>query len=192
MLTQLNYALKEWNVTINALAKGQTILLLRKGGIREIGGRFNVKYDQVLLYPTYEHQNPNLLKSKYSSDVIKVNSGWHPETISITSWTKITDIFVIPEKSTLDLLFNYHIWNQEFISDRFNWKPNQPLYLLLLKVYLLPNAGEINYQSEYGGCRSWLELNQTIDISKSVPVLDDHEYDFKVEDIKKVITRIKE
>ena len=44
-------ALKEWAVTVRALAQGQQILLLRKGGIHESGKDFRVIHPQFLLYP---------------------------------------------------------------------------------------------------------------------------------------------
>ena len=50
------HALKEWAVAIKALEAGKTIMLLRKGGIHERGGCFHVPQREVLLYPTYEHQ----------------------------------------------------------------------------------------------------------------------------------------
>ena len=49
MLTTLSFALKEWNIAVKALEKGQTILLLRKGGIKEISGQFQVNHNPVLL-----------------------------------------------------------------------------------------------------------------------------------------------
>jgi len=50
---QLNttHALKEWAVAVDALEQGKTIMLLRKGGIHEQGGRFKVAHNQILLYP---------------------------------------------------------------------------------------------------------------------------------------------
>ena len=43
-------ALKEWAVTVRALAQGQQILLLRKGGIHEEGKDFRVIHPEFLLY----------------------------------------------------------------------------------------------------------------------------------------------
>ncbi|GFZ97676.1 DUF1802 family protein [Okeania sp. KiyG1] len=98
-------ALKEWNIAINALEKGQTIMLLRKGGIREQGGRFTVAYKQVLLYPTFEHQQPDLLKPEYATQVQTVDSGWHPEKIKISSFAEITHILPVSDESILNKLF---------------------------------------------------------------------------------------
>jgi hypothetical protein len=59
-LTTTSHALKEWAVAVNALESGKTIMLPRKGGIHEQSGRFQVAHEQILLYPTYEHQLPNI------------------------------------------------------------------------------------------------------------------------------------
>ena len=66
----INNALKEWAIAINALETGKTIMLLRKGGIREKGGSFRVAHNRVLLYPTYEHQQAVMLKADYCIKLI--------------------------------------------------------------------------------------------------------------------------
>ena len=172
----INAALKEWNVAIDALANGDTIMLLRKGGIREESGGFTVAYRQVLLYPTFEHQNPDLLKPEYANQVQVVDSGWHPETIKISSFAEITNILQVSDESTLNKLFFYHIWNDNFVSDRLKWKPRQPLYILLLRTYKLTQVQDIFYRPEYGGCRSWISLNKSINITGLTPVLNDDNY----------------
>ncbi|WP_013324263.1 DUF1802 family protein [Gloeothece verrucosa] len=171
-----NHCLKEWEVAVNALEAGKTILLLRKGGIKETQGKFEVKEPQILLYPTYEHQKPDLLKPEYAAQVTAVESGWHPDTVRIGSWAEITDIFAITEEIILKKLYLYHIWNEKFITERLKFKPRQPLYVLLLRVYLLPYPVMISYRSEYGGCKSWIDLNESIDLGDIQPVLDDTQY----------------
>ena len=182
-------ALKEWAVAINALEEGKTIMILRKGGIREENNRFQITCDRVLLYPTYEHQQPNLLKPEYAPQVKPVPSGWHPETVKISSFAKITDIFKISEQKTLTALLPHHIWNEEFATTRLKWKPKQPLYILLLRTYKLPSNSTIPYQPEYGGCRSWLDLNQPITLTGIEPVLNDNNYTQKVTQITHIIAR---
>jgi hypothetical protein len=182
------HALKEWATAIAALETGKTILLLRKGGIKEVGGRFQVQYPQALLYPTYEHQKPELLKPEYAAQVNPVASGWHPETVSIGSWANITDIFSVTQESVVDRLLPYHIWNEKLVSDRLHWKPRQPLYLLLLRVYKLPQRFNIPYAQEYGGCKSWLDLQQPISLEGSIPILNEPEYTEQVEAIRQIVT----
>ena len=182
-------ALKEWNVAVNALEAGKIIMLLRKGGISEENNRFTVEHNQVLLYPTFEHQKPDLLKSEYSSQVEPVPSGWHPETVKISSFADITDILPVKDKSIIEGLFPYHIWNEDFVSDRLKFKPSQPLFVLLLKTYKLPQIIEITYRPEYGGCRSWIDLKIPINISEISPVLSQSKYLEKVAEISRLCSQ---
>jgi hypothetical protein len=184
MESTTKHALKEWAIAVNALEQGQTIMLLRKGGIKEESNRFSVAHNQILLYPTYEHQQPNLLKTEYASQVTPVTSGWHPETVRIGSWAEITEILPVSDASVVTALLPYHIWNEQFVSDRLKWKARQPLYVLLLRTYRLPQPQVIPYRSEYGGCRSWIDLVQPISLEAAVPVLDEVEYTKQVEAIR--------
>lgn len=183
MQLHTSYALKEWAIAVEALERAETIVLLRKGGIREQGGRFQVAYDQVLLYPTYEHQQPDLLKPKYTDAVTSVASGWHPETIRIGSWATITDVLPVRELSTVEALFPFHIWNEKFVRDRLKWKLQQPLYVLLLRTYKLAETQLLSYRPEYGGCKSWIDLQSSISIENSQPVLSDTAYSQLVAEI---------
>ena len=186
-LTTIFHALKEWAVAVNALESGKTIMLLRKGGIHERGGRFQLAYQQVLLYPTYEHQQSFMLKAEYVNLVCPVTSGWHPETIRIGSWAEITDILPVADESIVSDLLLFNIWNEYFISDRLKWKASQPLYILLLRTYKLPQAQYIPYLPEYGGCKSWIDLDQQVSLQGSQPVLSDTVYGQLVETIRGII-----
>jgi hypothetical protein len=186
-LTTNLHALKEWAVAINALENGNTIMLLRKGGIHEKNGRFQVAHDQVLLYPTFEHQQTFLLKPEYANLVCPVTSGWHPETVRIGSWAEITEILPVRDELTVNSLLPFHIWNEHFISDRLKWKASQPLYILLLRTYKLPEVQEILYRAEYGGCKSWIDLDQPINIENAEPVLSEFSYQQLVTEIRNII-----
>jgi hypothetical protein len=181
------HALKEWSVAVKALEEGQTIMLLRKGGIRDRGNRFEVAHRQILLYPTYEHQNPQLLKAEYASQITPVPSGWHPQSVRIGSWADITDILCVSEPASLDRLLPYHIWNEQFVRDRFGWKPKQPLYILLLRAYRLPQPVTLPYRLEYGGCRSWIDLAEPISLSGGVPAVGEQEYQQQIQAIHAAI-----
>jgi hypothetical protein len=181
------HALKEWAVATDALEHGETIMLLRKGGIREEGKHFRVAHDEVLLYPTYEHQQSHLLKAQYASLVQSVPSGWHPETVRIGAWARITDIFQVSEKNTVESLLPYHIWNEQFAAERFGWKPRFPLYVLLLRTYKLADEHIISYRSEYGGCKSWIDVAELISLEGMRPVLTDEVYTRQVDEIKAII-----
>ncbi len=185
---QLDRALKEWAVAVEALEAGETIMLLRKGGIRETGKNFSIQHTQVWLYPTYEHQKPDLLKPEYADKVTVVESGWHPQNVRIGSLANITQILPLQNPDRVNLLQPYHIWNEQMISDRLKWKPHQPLSILLLRVYKLDRPILIPYHSSYGGCKSWIDLQKSIALEGLEPVLADDVYSEKVKQIIDLIT----
>lgn len=169
----LQNALKEWSVAVDALAQGQTLLLLRKGGIREIGNTFRVPHQRVWLYPTYEHQKPGLLKPQWASQVTPVEPGWHPAQITIKAWAHITHVWTVRDQQSVDSLLPFHIWNKQFVTERFQWKPKQPLHVLLMRVYRPIKPEHIDWQSDYGGCRSWLTLKNSLDTHPCISAIDD-------------------
>lgn len=183
---QLQHALKEWSVAVEALVQGKTSLLLRKGGIRERGGKFTVPHDQVLLYPTYEHQRPDLLKPDYRDRVTSVASGWHPDTIKLQAWASIEHVAQVQDTERVQALLSLHIWTEQFVTERLRWKPQTPLYLLLLRTYVLPRPTTIPWTAAYGGCRSWIEV-PAVDIAQKTPALTDAEHSCRQQALAEVL-----
>ncbi|PSP16224.1 MAG: hypothetical protein BRC58_09750 [Cyanobacteria bacterium QS_8_64_29] len=176
MTAAIPHALKEWAVTVEALESGEAIALLRKGGLRDAGKRFQLPYRRVLLYPTYEHQQPHLLQSPYAERVTPVPSGWRPETVRIGSWANITDAFCVCDAEALQALLPYQVGNARFAQERLRWKPQQPLSVLLLRTYRLPQPQALPYRPAYGGCRSWIELETSVSLAGATPALDENSY----------------
>ncbi|MDJ0635791.1 MAG: DUF1802 family protein [Xenococcaceae cyanobacterium MO_188.B29] len=180
---QLSHAFKEWAVAVEALEAGDTILLLRKGGIRETAKNFQINHTQVWLYPTYEHQKPHLLKPEYADKVTIVESGWHPENVRIGSLANITQVISVQKPEQVNRLQPYHIWNEQMVNERFKWKHHQPLSILLLRVYRLWQPIFIPYHQSYGGCRSWIDLQESLSLEKLEAVLDENTYKQQVNQI---------
>lgn len=191
----MSAALKEWNVAVNALEAGKTALLVRKGGIRERGGRFGVDFNPVLLYPTFEHQKPDWLEPDYRDGIELVPSGWHPDRVRVGSWAEITEIFTLATsqvETVADELLKFIIWNRQFLGDHLHWKPQKPLHILLLRTYKLPDSVEIPYRDAYGGCRSWIELETAVSLDGSHPVLSADEYGQLGDRVRDTIRRVAE
>ena len=62
-------AFKEWAVTVRALAEGEQLVALRKGGIREENKHFEVEHDQFFLYPTFDHQRNDLVRESHHPEL---------------------------------------------------------------------------------------------------------------------------
>lgn len=181
--TTLTTALKEWSVAVDALANGDTILLLRKGGIKETQGKFSAQAERALLFPTFEHQKPKLLKPQYQSAVSPVAPGWHPTHITLKAWAHITHIFLTDEADKVAALTPFHIWQQNLAQERLKWKPKQPLYVLALRTYRFAKPIELTWNEAYGGCKSWIEIDREIEVNEARAAIAQADYEEKVEAI---------
>lgn len=175
------WALKEWDAAVTALLQGQTILLLRKGGIREQQGQFTVTTRQVLLLPTFEHQKPSLIKPEFQSLVRSEPPEMTATAVSFEGWADITHLFTLPStEAAMDLVPDL-IWTGEFVQERLQWQSNRPLYGLLLRAYRFSAPIVLPWHSGYRGCRSWVELGQMVTPEDSVPAIAEADYHHRVE-----------
>ncbi len=178
-------ALKEWAITVQSLSQGEQILLLRKGGIHEDGKDFRVVHPEFLLYPTYEHQREDLLKSGHQPALQQLLSDTpRTDSITFTHWARAEEIIEVEEQERVDDLSSFHIWTDEYAQSRLRWKPMLPLSILLLRVYRMERPVTVPYIKEYGGCTSWVEILPRIDLGQLEPVLDDAEFQRQVDAIK--------
>jgi len=182
---QSQLALKEWSVTVRALAEGRQILLLRKGGIREEGKNFRIMHPEFLLYPTYEHQREELLKPGYQPSLHQILAeSPHTGTITFSHWARMADVIEVSQQEKVDDLSPHHIWTNAYAQSRLHWKPRFPLTVMLLRVYRMEQPVSVPYSSEYGGCKSWVNLTAPVRLGHCQPVLSDSGFQSRVAEIK--------
>lgn len=186
MTTELSVALKEWATVCRALETGRQIILLRKGGIYESGGEFEVEHRQFLLFPTYLHQNLKMLK-------LEAHEGFEPHSaepakITVRCAAQVTDIIELSDRGRMDALDDQHIWTTPLIDMRFNYRPQNPLYLLMVRAYRLAKPVMIDNTPAYAGCKSWVPLDQSIETGGAVPVLDDGAFESRRQTIARKLS----
>ena len=178
-------ALKEWAVTVGAMAKGDQVLLMRKGGIHEDGKDFRVIHREFLFYPTYLHQKENLIQPAYQPALRRMlEQPQDPDKISFGYWAKAEEVLEISDQKKVDDLEPHYIWTTAYAQSKLHWKPMLPLSVLLLRVYELEQPVTVPYLPEYGGCTSWVEVLSDVNLGKMAAVLDDAEFQRRVDDIK--------
>lgn len=178
---QLRVALKEWDAVCQVLQTGRQIVLLRKGGIEEAIGGFTLEHPQFLLFPTFVHQNREMLKAEYRGSVQLISA--EPQTITLAAAGSVTDIIRLKSRRQIDAIDEEHVWTSPLIDMRFNYRPMNPLYLLLVRVYKLPDPVTIQNTPAYAGCKSWVPLENAISTGNALPVLDDPAYQAKRESV---------
>ena len=170
----LRIALKEWATVCHALETGRQMLLLRKGGIYEAAGEFELENRRFLLFPTYLHQNLAMLKEGDQAGFEPRAA--EPEQIRISAAGEVTDILELKTRAQMDALDDEHVWTAPLIDMRFNYKPQNPLYLMLVRGYCLAEAVMVQNTPEYAGCKSWVPLEDAVTAAGAVPALDDATY----------------
>ena len=181
-------ALKEWAVAIKALAQGRQVLILRKGGIHREDKQFRVVHPEFLLYPTYEHQKPELLKQGYHHGLEQtLLENDVPGLVTLTHWCQVTDRFEVGDQDALDAISPHHIWTNDYAQKRLHWRPKQPLTVALLRVYELQQPQALPVLDQYSGCKSWVELGQDVPLGYMAPVLSDEEYNQEADAIRSTL-----
>lgn len=176
----LQIALKEWALVQRALLEGQQIILLRKGGLIEDTGEFDLKSRDFLLMPTYIHE------TERAGDVQPAYRNWlraeeqrkpSQNVIRFEAACQVTDMVKVPNREPLKLLASEHIWTDQFVDGRFDWEPYKPVFALFCRAYRLPVPVEVPFENDYGGCRSWIELLAPIDVTGMIAAIaSDDEY----------------
>ncbi len=167
---ELGVGLKEWDSVCEALRQGRQIVLLRKGGIHESGGEFELEFRRFLLFPTFLHQDKSMLKPEHHE--LFQYSGSEPTKIQIASYADVTDIVRIEDARQINAIDKYHIWTPGLIQMRLEYRPENPLYLLLVRTFNLAQPVTIDNHPAYAGCRSWVGLRQTINVKDASPAID--------------------
>ena len=179
-------ALKEWAVTVEAMAKGDQVLLLRKGGIHEDGKDFRVIHREFLFYPTYLHQKEDLLQPAYQPALRKLlEQPQDNDRITFSYWARAEELLEISEQEKVDNLKPHHIWTTAYAQSKLHWKPMLPMSVLFLRIYKLEQPATVPYLPEYGGCTSWVEVLSDVNLGRMEPVLNDAEFRRRCDDIKR-------
>lgn len=173
-LTVLGVGLKEWATVCRALETGRQILLLRKGGIQEAIGGFELEHPRFVLFPTYVHQNLAMLKPEVHGGFEPASA--EPDTIRLSAAGVVTDILQVRSRAQVDALEDQHIWTAPLIDMRFNYRPSNPLYILLVRAYRLAEPMSVRNTPEYAGCKSWVPLAEQVSIDGWTPALDETAY----------------
>ena len=169
-MESLQHALKEWAVAVKALEEGETALAVRKGGIREKA--FAIPKTRFLLFKSFEHQREEQLKPLYHDLLRSLPTRRDNGPLIFTSFAEVYAAYEVSEADELEALDPHHIWTHPYAESRLKWRPKKPLTVLALRVHLLPEQVELPHKTEYGGCKSFIEVERSVPTAGSRPALD--------------------
>jgi hypothetical protein len=178
----LTISLKEWDLLINALLTGEQAILLRKGGILEADNQFELEHKRFLFYPTFIHQDPRMVKPEWRERIRKLAA--EPDKIEIKGYGEVAEILKVPGRPQLETLSDLHLWDAPLLDMRFAYRPEKPLYLVVVRAFRLPSPVTIPNTIEYAGCKSWVPLMEAVDISTAQQAMPE-------EKLQPIIARIR-
>ena len=167
-------ALKEWATVLEAMARGEQLVLIRKGGLIEPGSGFEVVSPSFVFYPTFEHQAVNYVRPSYRHYFDEAIQRRAPEghvrieLMGLAVSSKRTNDPAIVER-----LAPFHIYNDEFLSQRLKWQPDQPLVIVVVRAFRLPTPCLMSVVPRYAGCKSWVDLESPLSLEGARPVLEE-------------------
>jgi len=133
---------------------------------------FEVKHNEFLLYPTFEHQSIESIKAEYKEKIKEIleehnnrkkidendNNFNTASNIIIKLLAKVEDVIEISDKFTISELRDYHIWSDEYVTMRMNYNPSKPMNVLLLRIYKIRKPLIVDINDKWAGCKSWIDI----------------------------------
>ena len=182
----LSKVLKEWSSALKFYESKKVCLIFRKGGIHEKD--FVETKNFFGFFPTFEHESNDNVKRDYrNSKYITNQSANYTGIGNLDYFGQIVGSYKISSIDQLSLLDRFHIWENSYLIDRFNFRPKNPLRCYLLDVFKSKLPKKIEYDSsEAKGCTSWYDLKKKVSVHSFDKVNDD----FQVKKALKVLTTL--
>ena len=162
-------ALKEWSTVIGALDTGKQVILIRKGGIAD--PKFGIEANRFYLYPTYFHQGESEARPQ----------------VTITHWCEVVRTWSVRDQKLLARLEPLVAMPRDTLETRYRFRPDQALHVIGVRSFRLRKPVGVAFKDEYGGCKSWISVDEEIDIDGSQPVLTAPELAARIESVEAML-----
>lgn len=172
---------KEWEGVCAALGSGRQVLIFRKGGVAEDRGAFVPDRDRFWLYPTRVHEAEQGLREGFGGSLASENRN----EITIDLFARVERIKRISDWKVLVNLYSEHIWTEETIRKRFDYR-EPGLWCMIVRIYRSDPAWSIAVDAAAAGCKTWVEIPPPTDCVRLNPVIGDAEFSARVERIERV------
>jgi hypothetical protein len=181
-------AFKEWAVVVDALMRGEQIVVLRKGGLREGRGGFQIEHQEFLLFPTLFHQQREAVIPAAQARFDEIAPHFPPlETLRVEGFARVVDWRRLESLEAARQLRGQHIWRDDIIAERFEWGRDKHIHALAVRVFRLDKTVELPMRPAYGGCKSWIELAEDVSLARARPVLAEVDFAAKMSQFQKVL-----
>lgn len=167
-------ALKEWAVLVDAMARGEIVAMVRKGGIREQRAGFSVRHDRFLLYPTYFHEKGAEMAPRLAHTLEAAHARRPPEgTVRLEQLATVAAVWRVTELDRLRAIEGEHGLSWGAVESRFHYKGRPEVRVVAVRVARLRAPATLPEVRRYTGCVSWVELDEDVRVAGALPALLD-------------------
>lgn len=145
------------------------MILVRKGGIADPA--FGVEADQFYLFPTWLHQKEKQFRPEYLDHFASTDRPAEPDVVGIDTWCEVAGVWRVTDLDLLRRLGDLVIFTGETFEERFRFRPDQSIHVIAVRAFALPASVEVKNLPVYAGCRSWISVEEEIDVSGSSQVI---------------------
>jgi hypothetical protein len=177
MLPENNIAFKEWAAVCRALATGRQSIILRKGGIHEGRAGFRVEHDEFWLFPTRFHEARESLSSE-AAHLIDEAAAQQPApgAFALRHYAVVDCVVELTDERQLDRLRGHHVLAEEVVRQRFHYR-RAGLFVLIVRVFAMPQPHVLAETPEIAGCKSWVRLDVAVSTAGALSVQNDQAFD---------------
>jgi hypothetical protein len=181
-------ALKEWAVLIDAMARGEIIAMVRKGGIREQRSGFAVRHQRFLLYPTFFHESSAELAVRFAGAMAAAHAT-RPGggTIRIAYVAEVAGVWRVTELELLRGIAEEYGLGWPAVEARFHYRGRPEVRVVAVRLAALVAPAEIPEIRRYAGCVSWVTLDIPVDVAGARPVLDSGRFEARLERLRSAL-----
>lgn len=165
-------ALKEWAALEDALATGRLAVLVRKGGIHETRGGFEVEHRAFWIFPTGWHQNEHELADDFRAH-LGDTPRFPPGEVPLRVFAEVAAAWRVEDVEAALRLEGLHALSQRTVRDRFAYRDKPYLHVLVIRARVRPAPHLLRNTPAYDGCISWVPLDEELPPADAVPILSE-------------------
>ncbi len=196
-------AIKEWAVTIRALAEGEQLLIFRDGADQ---GSRPLEHDRFFLFPTFEYANNDVVRGAHVPELRRAleEGVWpdgdppisaltrpggieQPDRVRVRAWAEVAGEYTINDQRTINELSPFYIWTTDYAAKRLGWRRRTPLHVTLLRTHRIPRPVTIRVRPEHDFGPTWLEITRQLPF-EGTPVLSDLEFGRVQDEIESIVS----
>ena len=170
-------AVKEWAVLVDAMARGDVVAMVRKGGIREQRAGFQVRHDRFLLYPTYFHEKAAEVAPRFVPTLDAAHARRPPEGIVRLEYVAdVAAVWTVSDLDRLRAIEGEHGLAWSAVESRFHYRNRPGVQVVAVRLSRLRGPVDVPEERRYAGCVSWVELSADVPVTGALPVVQEPEF----------------